>query len=358
MSDNKMGSIQIGMDNSNGSKKNKYVFYYNIYDREYDERGTIDTYESEVLGLKYEFSKSFLNNFSLGVGTEYKYDWGYFDNNGSYEASTKGNSDNLSAFANIGWNITETSNLSFFTRNDKHKYTGSHQTYKINMEQDITKFSKLGIAFMTGLRNPTLYELFGTDNFGYSGNRDLKPEKSNTYEIYSNFSLSENTKLNLRGFRSNIENNIEYINNQYKNDTDGVNLTQSGINTDIIYENSNINLRFFTSFSSSKKENRDDQLRRPNTNYGLFFNKKIKNKYLGEINIGGSYNHYGQHFDTHSSNFSTIKMDSTDLVDLNITKKLNKTTLFLKLTNLLDESYQRPHGYNQEGRNIKIGLKY
>ena len=51
-------------------------------------------------------------------------------------------------------------------------------------------------------------------------------------------------------------------------------------------------------------------------------------------------------------------MDSTDLVDLNITKKLNKTTLFLKLTNLLDESYQRPHGYNQEGRNIKIGLKY
>ena len=66
------------------------------------------------------------------------------------------------------------------------------------MEQDITKFSKLGIAFMTGLRNPTLYELFGTDNFGYSGNRDLKPEKSNTYEIYSNFSLIENTKLNLK----------------------------------------------------------------------------------------------------------------------------------------------------------------
>ena len=35
---------------------------------------------------------------------------------------------------------------------------------------------------MTGLRNPTLYEMFGTDNFGYSGNTNLKPEKSNTYE--------------------------------------------------------------------------------------------------------------------------------------------------------------------------------
>ena len=40
---------------------------------------------------------------------------------------------------------------------------------------------------MNGLRNPSLYEMFGTDNFGYSGNRDLKPEKSNTYEIYSIF---------------------------------------------------------------------------------------------------------------------------------------------------------------------------
>ena len=30
---------------------------------------------------------------------------------------------------------------------------------------------------MNGLRNPTLYEMFGTDSYGYSGNRNLKPEK-------------------------------------------------------------------------------------------------------------------------------------------------------------------------------------
>ena len=39
---------------------------------------------------------------------------------------------------------------------------------------------------MNGLRNPTLYEMFGTDNYGYSGNKNLKPEKSNTYELYLN----------------------------------------------------------------------------------------------------------------------------------------------------------------------------
>ena len=62
---------------------------------------------------------------------------------------------------------------------------GTNNTYKLNAEQGFEKFN-LGISYMNGLRNPTLYEMFGTDNYGYSGNRDLKPEKSNTYEIYSN----------------------------------------------------------------------------------------------------------------------------------------------------------------------------
>ena len=34
---------------------------------------------------------------------------------------------------------------------------------------------------MTGLRKSTLYEMFGTDNCGYS-KKNLRPEKSNTYE--------------------------------------------------------------------------------------------------------------------------------------------------------------------------------
>ena len=53
---NKMGAIQFGLENKINSKKDNYIFYYNVYDREYDERGTIDTYESEVLGLKYDLA--------------------------------------------------------------------------------------------------------------------------------------------------------------------------------------------------------------------------------------------------------------------------------------------------------------
>ena len=86
---------------------------------------------------------------------------------------------------------------------------------------------------MNGLRNPTLYEMFGSDNFGYSGNRNLKPEKSNTFEIYSKINFNENVNLSLRAFKSNIKNNIEYLNNKYQNDNDNIDLNQSGLNNQL-----------------------------------------------------------------------------------------------------------------------------
>jgi len=355
--DNKMGTVHFGLENQNDLQKNNYVFYYNTYDREYNELGVIDKYKSKATGIKYDTSKIVNNKISYGIGSEYKYDWGHFNNNGSYQASTKGNTDNFSLYGNLGWNIFQNSNISLFGRRDIHKQTKVNNTYKLNLEQGFKNFN-LGISYMNGLRNPTLYEMFGTDNYGYSGNRNLKPEKSNTYEIYSIIDFNENSRINLRAFRSNIQNNIEYIGNKYQNDNDDIDLNQSGFNNQIDLNFRDTNLNIFSSFLSSKKENGSDQLRRPKKNYGLNILQKINLKVLGNIKLNVSYNHFGKHFDTHSSNFSTIEMDSLDMVDLKITKELNNSIFFIKITNVLDETYQKPHGFNQENRVLKFGIKY
>ena len=83
------------------------------------------------------------------------------------------------------------------------------------------------MARMTGLRNPSLYELYGTDNFGFSGNKDLEPEKSLTNEFSLTFQPNNNFKLLTNLFRSNINNNIEYVSGKYINDTDDIDLNQS-----------------------------------------------------------------------------------------------------------------------------------
>ena len=159
-------------------------------------------------------------------------------------------------------------------RIDNHKLTGKNDSHKLNFEQTLG-MSNAGISIMSGLRNPTLYELFGTDNYGYSGNINLQPEKSNSYEIYTNTKINKNFDLKLRAFKSRIRNNIEYIDNQYKNDSDNTDLNQSGLNGNIRYSNKDTSVDLFSSFLSSKKESGADNLRRPRKNYGINIQKKF-----------------------------------------------------------------------------------
>ena len=45
------------------------------------------------------------------------------------------------------------------------------------------------------------------------------------------YKYNENLSFSSRAFKANIKNNIEYINNKYQNDTDNIDLNQSGINS-------------------------------------------------------------------------------------------------------------------------------
>jgi len=356
-SNNNMLTNQFRLSDTKDNKKNDLVIYFNTYDREYDEVGIIDEYKSNVVGAKIDSSKTYSDKFSLGYGADYKYDWGKFDNRGSYAASTKGDISNFALYTNFGWNIFTSSNISFFLRNDRHNEIGNNKTYKFIFNKEL-KNSYFGFATMSGLRNPTIYELYGTDNYGYSGNKDLKAEKSITHELYGNIDLQKNLNFSTTFFKSRIIDNIEYLNNQYVNDTDNIDLKQSGVNSELNFSLKKINLNLFSSFLSSKKENGSNQLRRPKKNYGFKILKKLDNPIVGKFNINLNYNHYGKHYDTHSKNFSVIEMDSTDIVDLRLSKKFFNTNFFLNISNLFNENYQRPHGYNQENRYINFGFKF
>ena len=49
-------------------------------------------------------------------------------------------------------------------------------------------------------------------------------------------------------------------------------------------------------------------------------------------------------------------MDSTDIIDVSLKKDFKMFDVYFKITNLLNENYQRPHGYSQNGRLFNIGL--
>ena len=353
--DNKMLNTQFGIRASDENQDRSFKFYYTGYNREYDERGIIDNYYSNALGAKYDYSKSYDNKFSIGYGVDYRYDWGEFNNRGSYSASTKGNSNNFATYTNFGIKLNKF-NYSIFLRNDKHKQTGNSKSYKVDLNRNLLKNVKVGINRNTGLRNPTLYELFGTDSYGYSGNKNLKPEKSVTNEIYSNINFLKTNSVSVSLYKSAISNNIEYISNRYINDNDDIDLNQNGFDITYSFNNQISNLKIFFTQINSKDETRKRQLRRPKNSYGFNHTRKMNSKVLGNYNINLNYKHYGKHIDTHSSTFNRIEMDSTDIVNIGLSKKIKNRKFHFKISNLLKETYLRPHGYKQPGRHINFGF--
>ena len=67
---------------------------------------------------------------------------------------------NLGLFANFGYRLNKNQILSIYSRNDDHKETGGNKTYKLNFTQFFGPM-KLGLTHSTGLKNASLYELYG-----------------------------------------------------------------------------------------------------------------------------------------------------------------------------------------------------
>ena len=214
------------------------------------------------------------NKISLGYGSEYKYDWGSFENRGSYTASTKGHMKDLGFFANAGYQINENQILSIYGRTDDHNTTGRNQTYKLNFIQILGQF-KFGATHSTGLRNPSLYELYGSDNYGIGGNTKLNPEKSETNELYGEFNFSETIKFTSTAYRSKVFDRIESNAAYSMHENKLIDINQEGLESELLFSGNNQNIGLYTNFSKSRKANGQAQSRRPDLSYGANYSKKI-----------------------------------------------------------------------------------
>ena len=70
-----------------------------------------------------------------------------------------------------------------------------------------------------------------------------------------------------------------------------------------------------------------------------------------------NYKFVGDHLDVHNSNWTTIPMPETHLLDLGITKDYWGYELGLNINNFLDEDYESPHGFKQNGRSLSFVFK-
>ena len=355
VADNRMYTLQSGLEHKSINSESGLIFHYHNYDREYDNATYLDEYDSESFVVKGEQSIKLNNKISFGYGSEYKYDWGAFENRGaSYTASTKGHMKDLGVFANAGYKISENQIISLYGRTDDHNTAGRNETYKLNYTQVLGQF-KFGGTHSTGLRNPSLYELYGSDNFGIGGNAALKPEKSKTNELYGEYNFSEKLKFTSTAYRATIFDRIESNAAYSKHENFQTDLNQEGVESELLFKRKNENISLFTNFSKSRKVNGLAQARRPDLSYGANFTKKFESSMYGPFNLGLNYKYTGRFIDYNGSTNSRQK--STDLVDLSIKKNWFGNVISINITNLLNERYEKPATYSQDGRQFRLALR-
>jgi len=260
------------------------------------------TYDREYDDAHYD-SKTYMvkaqhQTDTWGVGVDYKHDRSASQTQWS---TSTGNQHNLGYFFNLSYNI-----FSYH-----HRFDENYESYKIGFLQPLSDSLTLRGNHATGYKDKTAWSSL---------------EFSNTQEIsldYNNFT----TTL----FQSDVGN----LN------TDGIELSYD-------YKN----FRVFASHLNSKTNN-NINLRRPEWNMGLMHNLDLEDNWALTTN----YKFKDEHLDLHNSNWSTISMPETHLLDLTLSKKIYDVNIGMTLTNLFDEQYESPHGFNQDGRRLQFGFR-
>ena len=114
-------------------------------------------------------------------------------------------------------------------------------------------------------------------------------------------------------------------------------------------------LSILSHFAKSRTDSGGPNSRRPDLSYGIDYENNLSFQKLGPISMNLNYRYIGDHIDWTGSKNEFVK--SVDLVDFSILKKTNGNIFSLNLTNLLNERYEKPATYSQDGRQFRIGLK-
>ena len=72
---------------------------------------------------------------------------------------------------------------------------------------------------------------------------------------------------------------------------------------------------------------------------------------MGPFNLNYDYRHVGQVEDWKNGTVRS-KVDSSDIMNISLSKDISGSIWSLNVLNLTDENYQRPDTYNQEGEDL------
>lgn len=316
-------------------------FYGNYTDIKREYTSSTPKYKGTIKEYGLNTSIDYLNSSNLTLGADYK----KFENKANIDKE----------YNNKGIFISNTNKFfddkTIFTqalRYDKYSDFENKTTGKIGIKQYIIDDLNISSNYGTGYNIPTTFELYDAS----SGNINLKPEKTKTYDVgieYKGFSATY--------FNSKIDNLIDWVvvtppwngvydNIEGKSSFKGIELAYKNYVTEDIFLNLN-----YTRLSAKNKD-KEEFGRRPKNKLGFGVD------YYGlkdfHFNINGEY--IGERYDFNNKQGAKTGNYTiwNAVVDYDISKNFST---YLKLDNIFNKDYQIVDGYATSQRAAYVGLK-
>ena len=217
-----------------------------------------------------------------------------------------------------------------------------------------TKF-KFHASYGTGVKNPTLFELFGSTTT-FTGNPNLTPEKAKGWDAGIEIKFPRNNlKLDFTYFNKDVTDLIAGSGNS------AVNLIgESPSNGAEITANWKLsNKARFTgsyTYTDAKTASGTQQVRRPRHNLSLGLNYSPSRKTNLNLNLIHNADIKDFEFDAFF-NQSTVKLDDYTVVNLALRHKLSKNfSIGARVENLFDEQYEEVFRYGTSGRAYFVSI--
>jgi len=238
-------------------------------------------------------------------------------------------------------------NIELGGRLNVHSRYGSNSTYTFNLSYNIDEHYRIFGSLATGFKAPSLYQLFSS-----SGNTNLQPEKSKTYEIGFQQQYEKITNR-IVYFNRDIKNGIDFNNNTFKY----FNIAKQNVNgieveSKIIFVKK-LAVTFNYTYLKPKEENQSRitfkdsvytyLLRRPENNFNISAAYNFDNGLY--ISVSGKY--VGKRYDAGAYQVKDVQLDSYFLMNAYAEYKFKKyIKLFADAQNVTNKKFFDVAGYN------------
>ncbi len=213
-------------------------------------------------------------------------------------------------------------------------------------------------SYGTGIKNPTLTELFGFFPAFFVGNPDLKPEKSKGFNIGYMQSFGDSINVSVDYFKSDLENEIftdfSVFPSTAKNRTSES--RREGVEVEARWTVSDMFNLSGSATLLNAKENGVKEIRRPDFTASASATYNVNDK----LSVTGVVDHTGSQTDQDFATFpaTVVKLKAFTLIGLNASYHLTDDLTFsLRGENLLNETYEEVIGYASQDRAVYGALR-